>query len=308
MKSKFLTPLVVLTLIYSCKDFVETDLSKKSVVVLTPTDNYISSTFTVAFKWEIMEGADRYQMQIVKPDFGAIQQFMLDTTVITNRFSYTLEPGTYQWRLKALNGSSSTAFSTYNFSVDSTLDLSGQPVILLSPDDNYYSNTLSNTFTWQAMFNADSYVFQIPGLVIQSPVTPTTTYTFASEGIYQWRVSAQNDFSNSNYTTRTITIDITAPATAPTPVAPQFDTITANPVPVKWNTVTASDSVQLLISTDSLFALVPEVDTTIANSGNPVTYNLYSPAIGTDYYWKVRAIDKARNKGPYSARRRFKRK
>jgi len=306
MKIKLLITLIIATSIYSCKDFIETDLSKKTVVILTPADGSVSTSFIIAFKWEAMEGADRYQLQIVKPKFDSIQQFLLDSTITRTQFSYSLQPGTYQWRLKALNSSSSTAYITRTFTVDSTLDLTGQPIVLLSPVDNHYSNSLSNTFTWQAMFNADSYVFQIPGLTIQSPITTTTTYTFATEGVYQWRVSAQNAFSSSNFTTRTLTIDLTAPA-APTPVSPVNDTITANPVPLQWNNSTASDSVQLQISTDSTFAIVTHKDTIIANSANPATYNFYFATIGINYFWKVRAIDKAGNKSSYFTRRKIKR-
>ncbi len=311
MKNRLLYSLLILStcvFIYSCEDFIEVELSGKSVTILAPSNNTVSSSFNQLFKWEDLKGAEKYQLQIVKPNFSTIQQFVLDTTTTLTQFAYTLLPGSYQWRLRAMNNSSVTEYQTFNLTIDSTLDLSSSMVILTSPADNYYSKFMTNTFMWQSMSNADTYIFQL--LSGGSPVSSTATtlnYTFSAEGTYQWRVYAQNSYSNSAFSlTRTIVIDLTAPS-VPTPVFPVLDTITANPIPLQWNTTSTADSSHLLISTDSLFIVVTTKDTTIENTSTAVTYNFYSATVGLNYYWKVQDVDKAGNKSAYFTRRRIKR-
>lgn len=294
----------------SCQDFVAVDLGKKAITILAPANNTVSSTYAQLFKWDELKGADRYQLQIAKPNFSAIQQFIADTTVFATQLSYTLQPGIYQWRVRAKNNSSNTEYVTYNISVDTTLNLASQKVVLANPGDNLYSKMLTNTFTWQTMPNANSYVLQIlsggSSVSLQSTASTTLNYTFTTEGTYQWRVYAQNNFGNSSYNTRTINIDTTKPA-VPVPVFPSADTITANPIPLKWNCTASADSSHLQISTDSTFTVVTAKDTAIANTANPIVYNFHAAIIGQKYYWKVQAIDKAGNMSPYFTRRRIKR-
>lgn len=321
MKNKLLIAIIVgvaSTLIYSCQDFIAVNLAKKSITILAPANNTLSSSYSQLFKWEDIKGADSYQLQLVKPNFSSITQFILDTTIHATQFAYTLQPGIYQWRVRAKNNSSETDYVTYNLTIDTTLNLASQKVVLSSPVDNYYSNLLANTFTWQTMPNANSYVFQVlsggSAVYTQSLTTTTVNYTFTTEGAYQWRVFAQNNFSNSAYDTRTINIDNTAPGVPVlvSPIPTTLDTIKANPVPLKWNCVagtgfSATDSTHLLISTDSTFAVVTSKDTTIANTTSPTVYNFHSAIVGTYYFWKVQAIDKSGNKSAYFTRRRFKR-
>src|SRR3989344_4726224 len=313
MKNKLMYAIAVFAtsiFLYSCEDFIEADLGNKSVTVLAPANNTVSSSYSQLFKWEDLKGAEKYQLQIVKPNFSSITQFILDTTTANTQFAYTLLPGSYQWRVRAMNNSSMTEYQTFNLTIDSTLDLSSSSVVLISPADNYYTNVMTNTFSWQTMPNADTYVLQILSgtstISIQSFPVTTGNYTFTAEGVYQWRVYAQNSSSNSAYSTRTITIDQTAPS-IPAPVFPVLDTITANPIPLQWNTSSSADSSHLLISTDSLFAVVTTKDTVIANTGTAVTYNFYSATIGINYFWKVQDVDKAGNSSAYFTRRRIKR-
>lgn len=307
-KNNFITQVLLvfsLLIFNSCEEFIEVNLDNKSITIFSPANNTVTSNFTQTFWWEEVKGAESYQLQIVKPDFTAIQQLIVDTTVSTTKFIYSLQPGTYQWRLRAKNGSSQTDYFTYNLTIDSTLDLSGQPVILSSPADNYYANSFSNTFTWQTMPNADSYILQIlSGTTVintQTSTALTSNYTFASQGEYQWRVFAQNSTSNSSYYTRTITID-TAKPNVPIPGFPLNDTLTADPIPFSWNNVETGISYQILISTDSTFASVTKDTITGDNF-----YDFYNASVGVYYFWKIRSVDNASNYSAYCTRKRVKR-
>ncbi|HEX8514830.1 MAG TPA: hypothetical protein VF868_01435 [Bacteroidia bacterium] len=306
MKNKFLFSLLALSslLLYSCEEFIETDLSKKSIVIIAPADNITSSTFTPTFWWNDVKGANKYQLQIVKPDFATIQQFIVDTTVTTDRFIYTLSPGRYQWRVRALNGSSSTEYVTYSLTIDSTLDLSGQTMILATPSDNYYSNSFSHTFTWNVMPNASNYVFQVytstgtPVGAAQSVTTNSTPYTFAAAGNYKWRIFAQNNTSNSPYKERNIIIDTTDPA-IPVLIHPLANDTASNPVLLNWTSDASGSYDSVVVYADS--SLVSVVDIEVTGTGS----HSFTGTVGQDYYWRVITKDAAGNWSPYTLKRKF---
>lgn len=287
----------------SCEEFIETDLSKKQMTIIAPADNTVAAIFNQTFWWEELKGAESYQLQIVKPGFDAVQQFITDTTVYGPRLMLTLQPGTYQWRIRAKNGSSATAYVTRTLVVDSTLDLSGQPMTQSLPADNYYSKQMSNHLSWQIMPNSDSYVLQIRksgGLIETVSFTDTsTTYTFPNEGTYEWRVFAQNSTSNSTSSSRTIVIDTTRPP-VPSPLFPVTDTSSAEPIVLGWSDTESNLIFRLMISTDSTFSTFR--DTLMSAT----TYNLFGAVSGQYNYWKVNAIDRALNESAYITRRRIK--
>jgi hypothetical protein len=309
MKSKpyFFAIFLLSFLISSCDDFLERELGGQTVVVLAPSNNTISSNYTQSFWWEELKGASKYKLQIVKPSFSTIQELVVDTFIVGTQFSYTLQPGSYQWRLRAENSVSISDFITYNLTIDSSLNLGNQTLLLNTPSDNLYSNSLTHTFTWYAMPSASDYLFGIfsqSGVQIgnyQSTSLLTANYTFTSEGTFKWRVIAQNNQSVSPYTERTITIDTTKPLIPTLTFLPLNDTTSLNPIPLTWNNIEANASYWVLISTDSTFASYS--DTTTAS----LNYDFYGAAIGQFYYWKVKAIDRAGNAGQFSVIKRFNR-
>jgi hypothetical protein len=210
----------------------------------------------------------------------------------------------YQWRIRAKNSSSETQFATRTITIDSTMNLSGQILQLSLPADNSFINTFTKTFSWQTLPNTQYYIFQVlqNGSLVETNTLTTTSasYSFLSEGTYQWRVFAQNSTSNSSYLTRTVTVDTTKPI-IPSLLFPLSDTISTEPIQLGWNESEIDLTFRLQISTDSTFNSVTK-DTTTAET----TYNLYNTVIGQYYYWRVKAIDKATNQSSFSIRSRVK--
>lgn len=307
MKNKFFIAAIIgitFTLLYSCQDFIEADLGKKAITVLAPANNTASSTASQTFWWEDLKGAEKYNLQIVKPNFSSIQQFVLDSTITKNQFSYSLLPGVYQWRVRALNNSSYTDYVIYNLTIDSSLNLSNQWVTLMSPADNYSSNNFTNAFTWLPLTNADSYLFQVlsSGSVIhtESFTTTTANYTFSAEGTYQWRVLAQNNTSASSPTnsTRNIIIDNTAPP-APVLTFPAANDTASNPINLTWTSdISATMDSVFVFADTNLTILVTSLLTTNLNY-------IFNGTVGQDYFWRVRSRDAAGNWSPYATRRKF---
>ena len=72
-----------------------------------------------------------------------------------------MAPGNYQWRVKALNDATETPWSVRNLTIDSTLDLSNQTILLNLPTANDTTNSLNKDFSWQPLFNASQYQIEI---------------------------------------------------------------------------------------------------------------------------------------------------
>lgn len=103
----------------ACDDIFEKDISDEKVELLAPSDNVSTGELKNIFWWETMDGALWYELQVVTPRFSNIISLKLDTTIEVNHFQISLQPGVYQWRVRALNGSSSTQFTTNTLTITS---------------------------------------------------------------------------------------------------------------------------------------------------------------------------------------------
>ncbi len=284
------------------KDFIEKDLSKKHITVLAPPNGYSTTTNSITFWWEETEGANEYNIQIVKPSFSWVQLLVCDTMVEGTKFTYTLVPGTYQWRIRCLNGSSDGPFTTLDLTVDSTANISGQTLVLKSPAANYFTKTVTNTFKWDTLYNAADYRFQVINLQNSATVTDITTqadsfsYTLA-EGQYKWQVRGQNATSNTLYSSRNITIDLTPP-TVSTLLLPTHKDTVSSPDTLTWSRNSSAMADSLFIYPDSLISS-PQVQIYTLN-----TSYIFSSGNG-DYFWRLKSRDQAGNWSSWSTLRKF---
>ncbi|HEY6160011.1 MAG TPA: hypothetical protein VI112_02280 [Bacteroidia bacterium] len=305
MKYIFSLLFVLVLAVAACtSDFIEPNLKHKTVTLLSPPDNYRTTNFTNTFWWDELKGATSYRIQIVDSDFSYIRRLVLDSTVSSNKLSYTLAPGYYQWRVKALNNSSGTDFSSArSIRIDSTTNLANQSVSLVSPANNVYTNSTSNTFKWLSMYSATDYRFQLFDLSNGSTITDITLQTDSfvytlGQGQYKWQVRAQNTTSNSPYSSRTINID-TSPPNAPTPLGPANGATLPNPVALSWNRDNSAVGDSLFIYADSLYV------TRLVNIYTTNTSYNYTGVSTQPYFWRVKSTDVAGNWSAYSALRKF---
>lgn len=284
------------------------DMSGKTVNILAPSDNYETVTLTNTFLWDPVDDADGYRLQIAEPSFANMTKRLLDTLVENNSFQYTLDYGTYEWRVRPENSASQGDYvvRTITIKIDSLQDLAEQVVVLTFPTNNEPLNTMSITFTWDTITYADDYRFELAtpdfsGTVLVSGEVLTNnsySYTFTDEGTYQWRVKAQNELTNSEYTTYTFLIDTTAPAmpviSSPADEASLMDST----VTMSWTR--PADTGSSLF--DSLFIYVDslEVNTikAVKTTSTGYTMDFYRDST---YYWKVRTFDAAGNSGTYTS-------
>lgn len=290
------------------KDLIVKDITDKTVTALSPPDGYNTPNNSITFWWEKVDGAEKYNVQIVSPSFSNIQQLITDTSVTTDKFTKVLTPGTYQWRVRAANNGGETPWTTRTLTIDTSSNLSYSAVILLSPADSFYTNSLSHTFSWASVSNATLYTFN----VLSTNYTYSTTSAaliFPTQGTYTWKVRAENSFSFSPYSSRVIVIDQTAPTTSPTLNYP-ITTLTAvpNDTLMKWTHIPDSYKDVVFVSDESDFSTTTKIDTVSTGTGGYRTYSMsnFTTISDSTYYWKVKSIDRAGNVGSYGASKNFR--
>lgn len=309
---KKLIYLLILSALYfiSCtKDFVEKNIKNSNVSILAPANNFVTPNNTITFWWDALDGAEKYNLQIVKPNFAAIQELITDTNVTGTKFIKTLTPGSYQWRIRGMNAGGNTDYTVFNLTIDTTSNLANVTVFPLSPANGYLTAGSAITFSWDAVSNATGYQVNIEtsgGSLIKNDNTTNTYYqytltpTAGQVNAYVWKVRALNAFSISQYNTPyTFTIDLAAPAQGSYPVKPLNNSTAKNTDTLKWtrpSTDTWSDS--LFVSTDAAFTNVTKFK----------VYQTYKPVSQLSlnnnyiqYWWRLRSVDSVGNATGYSS-------
>lgn len=311
---KGLLIILVFPLVFvKCKDFIEVDLSGKQLMILTPTDSLQSTVQSIYFKWELLEGAFLYRIQIVSPDFQTIQQFVADSATTNDNFLYTLPPGSYQWRIRAENSTSHTEYQYRKLFVDSTSGLTNQQVVLTTPASNAILNDDVIQFGWQPLFSATEYTIRVTDQQTQSLLfneTISITQHIIStiqEGAFNWEVRALNNSSSTAYTSRQLSIDRTIPP-IPEPITSDSIIINTDNLRVEWQRAQDAGIYQsarfdrFYIYTDTssnpLSTFPMDVDTTFIDLTLPLP---------NSYFWRLRAIDEAGNQSNFTEFRQITR-
>jgi hypothetical protein len=315
MKNYSAISIFIFIVLFTCcqKDFIETDLDGKLVSILAPSDQDTVSTTTPLFWWNELDGALNYHLQIVYPDFNSPQSLLYDTLVGADRFYPDLNPGhTYYWRIRPENGSSNGDWVIRSLTIDSTVSLSVQAVVITSPSTNGYSTSASTiAFSWNVIPGATFYRIDITNASNGSSVTNASTsvnsfsYTFP-QGNYSFNIRAENASSFTSWSVRTFSIDQTAPV-APQLVLPTNGTFYSNPpasVNFDWTNAIDALTDSLSISTDSTFVTGIQVAVLLNSSQSNYTWSNAQGA--TTYYWRVRSADAAGNRSNYSSIFKFR--
>lgn len=308
----FILALVSITLLNSCAKFGEVNLSKATVTILAPGNHDSLSGSNVTFWWQPVTGATKYNIEIVKPSFSNVQKLFIDSNVTTNKFIFSLNPGSYEWRVQAINNSSQSAYFTQSFFLDSNLNLATSTVILSSPANGYVTSSFSVNLQWLGLSAANSYNLTVEKTgsnpaTITGITSPSYNYVFPSYGTYKWQVSAINSTSNSQPSVwNTLTVSIPCP-TSQSPN--NKDTTQIPPVILSWS----RGSFALNQSTSAYDSLYVYADTTgtsittqVISSTKTYSFNPTSPPPKQWYSWKVKTIDSLGDQSVFTALRKFR--
>ncbi len=296
-------------ILFSCDDIFEEDISVDTLKVTSPLEGDIIESNVVNFKWEPLEGAKKYRIQV----FNQLDSQILDTLIVDKTtFTYPISQGEYKWQARGENFAYQSNYSAINkFSVIESLDLTNQQVILSSPVEGIYTNATSINCSWQDLTAADTYDFELINVtsgqsVLQQAgiVSPSFTISnsyLATEAKYQWKVKGRNATSETVFASRTFFVDRIAP-NVPQMTSPVNNStqIINQEISFNWNGGTDTGVVQSPISYTIEFSNTAAFGSLIHTS--TLTTNSYLKAFASsgDYYWRVKAFDAATNASLYS--------
>lgn len=315
---KFIIILITALSLIGCNDIIEINISNVTPTVLLPQMNDSVAENPVHFKWEKVEGASKYRLEVVSSSFDNINQFIVDTIIQNTEFFYALDTNQYEMRVTALNNAYTSKKSTpIKFIVGIEPTYNPNLVSLLYPlNSQYLNSTFNQIFKWSSLPNTISYEFSlrkgnnfitdsiIYNSIILNNSLPTSQLDLSQQfnlqdGFYTWGVKANTTTGETSYYSFKFTIDTQIPPTPYNILPTSNSTILFGDINFTWNYTNDSGNAQttitseLIISTDSLFTNVLQ---TINTNNKNSTVNL---PVGT-FYWKVKNHDLSGNQSFYS--------
>ncbi|MBC7912841.1 MAG: hypothetical protein H7Y07_01845 [Pyrinomonadaceae bacterium] len=301
----------ILSSLVSCKEIIEPSIANKNVVLLAPSNNVESIQYNLSFWIEPLDDALFYRLQIVAPQFDSINKLIVDTLINSNKFSLNIDPGNYQWRVRAENGSSKTSFSDPRSFTILLSSITAQKIRLISPSTNFIATQSPISFKWERIFGAGNYRLQIDtanfideSKLYYNQVTPNiqAALSFSTDKSYQWRVRAETTTEQSQWSEVNLFIYDHTPPSKVVLISPQKDQQIILPVILQWNAVASARKYKLFVFKSD--ATTP-YDNTFPVLLTTTSYSFNKGSINETIYWKVSAIDEAGNEGESSELRDF---
>ena len=304
----------ILLYLYSCDDVLEEDITNDKVNILAPVNQSTVSGNTVQFRWEPLDGAEEYSLEVIEM---INQQSVLDSLTSSTTVNISMNPGKYQWRVRAENFAYQTAYTFPSaFTIVSSDDLTNQTVFLSSPSIDFYTNTNSVLLTWQPIQTAQTYRVEVDKTLQGNTITAfqvsdltTTNYTLDAsvldtDAIFTWKVKAINSSSETDFATRRIFLDTQIP-NQPTLSTPTADEMTSSQVNFTW-TISA-DAGQVASPQSSILEIATDLNFVNIIQTETVTNNALQQTLSStgDFYWRVRIRDQAGNESAQSEIRKF---
>ncbi|MGM9475201.1 hypothetical protein ACS5PU_02180 [Pedobacter sp. GSP4] len=300
----------LMTLVMGCSEFIEPSISDRGIEVLAPANRLESNSYQQTFWWNPVADALYYRLQVVSPHFDSVARLVLDTLINKDKFTYTLDPGKYEWRVRAENGSSTGMYANRMLTIYPST-LSDQILQLSLPATGMAVSRPQVRFEWLKLFGAANYRLQVDRNNFQDEknmdLNITTEnlsflHTLTAEGSYQFRVRAENPSQNSKWSTvRTIVFDTTGPEKPQLSTPLNKQAVTA-PVRLVWNKISDAEKYEVWVyksdgETPYSSAYPKSVTATEISfdGGNP----------GETVTWRVRGFDRAGNMGTFSEMRTF---
>ncbi|MDR1671291.1 MAG: hypothetical protein LBR57_02105 [Alistipes sp.] len=220
-----LTALAIIAAMTACGDIFETDISSKNVAVVAPLDQATITEGLVSFNWDALDGADKYRVTIVSPDFQRSSVAIRDTILYQDSLSLSLifgfgvelAPADYQWRIQAFNGAYRSMTATYGLTVvpkpvptdpddPDDPDISTKKVAIVAPVDKTEITEGVVPFRWNKLDGASRYRvtvvspdFEHARVVVKDEIVDDDpllmSYGIEAEltpANYQWSVQAFN--------------------------------------------------------------------------------------------------------------------
>lgn len=292
--NKFIIYLILPLFFNSC--IGEENISTSGVKLISPLENHVYSSYTSTFWWQKVEGAIEYNVQIVEGSFEMPVTLLADTNISNDKFTWTLYPGNFQWRVKAFNGSTETSYSTRNLIIDSS-SIASQKIILSTPANESVYFKFDVNFNWQPLYGSNAYRIQIDTLngtfngsmILDTTIIGTSSTTLNKlinnkTGSFNWKVQAYDGASYSQFS------DVGKFVINNTPPVLTLPNNNATNVPetaqITWQPLNGASQYKLYLRDSVGSPLIPDFPKII----NGTSYD-YSGESGNKIYWTVAGVD-----------------
>lgn len=188
------------------------DLTNQQVVLSSPLNGLYTSGTSLTCAWQDLMPADYYELELINMTAGqtiVYQQSNITNTSVTLNSTALTQEAEYRWKIRGINTTSQTQFSSRNFFIDRTNPNQSQNSL---PANN--STQIANqaiAFSWTT--SSDTGTIQSPisysiefsntntfANIIQSSNSTTASIqlTFTTAGEYYWRVKATDITGNNS--------------------------------------------------------------------------------------------------------------
>jgi hypothetical protein len=193
-----------------------TNLTTQQVILSSPSNSFYTNTNSINLAWQDLAPADTYNIEIINVTNGSsivYQQSGIANTVLNLSNMVFSTDGEYIWKVKAVNTTSATPFSSRTIFIDRTAP--NQPQLGLPANNSTQLINQALTFNWTTaadsgtIQSALSYVIEFSNsntfaTLTQSSNASTNSLqqTFTAVGDHYWRVKTLDAAGNvSSYST-----------------------------------------------------------------------------------------------------------
>ncbi|MHA1622895.1 MAG: hypothetical protein ACTSVO_12240, partial [Candidatus Heimdallarchaeaceae archaeon] len=284
--------------------FTVDTVSPGSLTLVSPANYLVTSDYTPTFVWNSASGAWRYRLEVDNTADFSSPGIIVHTSGLSYTSGLNLLNGQYFWRVRAYDQADNNGPWSATWRVTINKPVPPAP-ILVSPASGTYTKDNTPFLDWNAASLAVAYQVQIATTPTFSSTerditTSSTAYIPSAlpDGAHYWRVRGRDSIGNwGPWSTVWVFIIDTVPPGTTILVSPASWSYTNDNTPTfDWNPATGGYNYQIQISRDLFFSLIFLQSTS--------TNTIYTPSTvftDGDYWWRVRAIDRAGNEGPWSA-------
>lgn len=271
----------------------------------TPENSALNQPLELTFDWDSSNKAELYNFQIsTNNKFGFSYEDIITSSTEYDIY-YKLKPNTtYYWRVRGKTGGIYSNWSnTLSFST-----LVGPPN-LISPANDTISVPHLTEFEWESVEDAEMYRLYVAtdtllsDIVVKQDSITNTAYTLLELQklnpltSYYWAVAVQSEDGSEGQLSETWKFRTIL--AAPVLTFPDNNSVNQpDSVAFTWDAVEEGVDYQIQISrisdfSQSIFALDAQTNNITQQSLSELAFNAF-------YYWRVRATDTNKVKGPWS--------
>ena len=188
------------------------DLTSQQVILTSPSSGFYTNATNLNCSWQSVSVADYYELELINMTNSqtlVYQQSNITTTSVALNSTVLADEAEYQWKIKAVNGTSRTPFASRNFSIDRVNPNQSQNSLPANNSIQIVNQAINFSWTSPAdigtIQSAISYTIEFANdsafaTIIQTSTSSTATFqqSFSTAGIYYWRVKATDLAGNKS--------------------------------------------------------------------------------------------------------------